>query len=358
MSCESEVLSETDAAMLALGELRAIIPFIPNPELITYPFLRREAVLSSKIEGTHTELGQLYLFETEASERGRQRKTGAPDDAKEVLNYVVALEHGLRELRNGMPICNGLLRRMHELLMDGVPRERGLYKSPGKFRRDPAFIGRTRDIALARYVAPPPEYIEDLMADLEKYIHSDVKYHPNLIRIALVHYQFEAIHPFSDGNGRIGRLLISLLLAAWSILPEPLLYLSAYFERRADEYRDRLWRISCEEDWIGWVRFFLQGVQYEAEDATRRARKLLDLREKYRQMLQRPRGSGSPLVLVDFLFQHPFLTIRHAADLLHVTYNSGMKNVEKLVDAGILFEYDERVWGKIYYAKPILDVLD
>ncbi|MGD9723829.1 MAG: Fic family protein [Pirellulales bacterium] len=358
LSCEAEVLQESDAAMLALGELRAIIPFMPNPELLTYPFLRREAVLSSKIEGTHTELGQLYLFESEANDRVRQKKSDAPEDAREVHNYVLALEHGLRELRDGMPLCNGMLRRMHERLLDGVSYERGRYKFPGQFRPDQAFIGRTDDIASARYVPPPPDLVEGLMSDLEKYIHSEVKYHPSLVRIALIHYQFEAIHPFSDGNGRIGRLLISLLLAAWEMLPQPLLYLSAYFERKVTEYRDRLWRVSCEEDWIGWIRFFLQGVRSEAEDATRRARQLLDLREAYRQLLQKPRGSGSPLVLTDFLFQQPFLTISHAAELLGVTYNSGMKNVEKLVEAGILSEYDQRAWGKIYYAKTILGVLD
>ncbi len=341
--------------MLALGELRAIVPFLPNPHLLTFPFLRREAILSSKIEGTHTELEQLYLFESDKGGLKEQQDVPGFRDAHEVHNYVVALEYGLEQL-NTVPICNRLLKAMHEKLLDGVARDRGKYKNPGQFRKDQAYIG-SLDIASARYVAPPADRIEELMADLEQYVHTTVKYHPTLVRIAILHYQFEAIHPFSDGNGRIGRMLISLLLAAWDVLPQPLLYLSAYFEKHLDTYRQRLWHVSCDADWIGWVRFFVQGVYEEARDAAGRAKRVLDLRERYRQTFQRPRGSSSALTLVDSLFQTPFVTVQAAADLLAVTYNSGKKTVDKLVDAGILFEYTNRPWNRVYYAKAIFELL-
>ncbi len=350
-ACESEVLQESETALLALGELKTIIPFMPNPELLTYPFLRREAVLSSKIEGTHTELEQLYLFETET---GRQNRSQIPADAQEVHNYVVALEYGLSELKT-MPVCNRLLRKMHEILMDGVAHERGLYKNPGRFRPDQAFIGPTRDIEMARYIPPPAELIPDLMASLEEYLNSEMKYHPSLVRIALAHYQFEAIHPFSDGNGRVGRLLISLLLAAWGLLPQPLLYLSAHFERRVDEYRDPLWRVSCDEDWTGWI--FCRGCGMRPR-TLRGGHASCSISGRVIARRCRSRGgSGSLLALSDHLFRYPFLTITDAAEVLKMTYNSGMKNVEKLVEAGILFEYGDRAWGRIYYAKPILEVL-
>jgi Fic family protein len=355
-SCETEITQANDAAMLALGELRAIIPFMPNPHLLTYPFLRREAILSSKIEGTHTEAEQLYLFEVDSPPPARQGDSLDVRDAREVHNYVRALETGLDTLRKDFPICNRLLCDLHEVLLDGVASENGVYTYPGKFRKTQAYIGSS-DLANARFVPPPPEHIEKLMADLEAYIHSPTKYHPQLVRIAIIHYQFEAIHPFSDGNGRIGRLLISLLLASWNVLPEPLLYRSAFFEQHLDEYRNRLWQVSCNCDWTGWVEFFLEGVVTEARDAAERARRVLKLREEYRQLLQTRKGSNTPLALVDFLFRSPFVTTRIAADVCEVTYNSGKKAVEKLVEAGILFEHHKRDWNKIYYSKPILEIL-
>ena len=277
-------------------------------------------------------------------------------DAQEVHNYVAALQYGLSELAS-FPICNRLLREMHERLLDGVFDDHGLYKNPGKFRQVQAYIGAEGGIATARYVPPPPDEIESLMADLEAYIHTKVKYHPTLVRIAILHYQFEAIHPFSDGNGRIGRLLISLLLASWGVLPEPLLYLSAYFERHVQEYRRRLWKVSCDNDWTGWVGFFLRGVCEEARDATERAKRLLSLREEYRKVFQKPQGSSSALALVDYLFKSPFVSVTGASKLLGVTYNSGKKNIEKLVAAGVLAEYRQRSWGKVYWSEPILDIL-
>lgn len=355
--CDSENLADADMAMLALGELRAIIPTLPNPTLLTYPFLRREAVLSSRIEGTHTDLGQLYLFEaaTSADPAEDERKFD-PIDAREVHNYVVALMHGLKQLAD-LPVCNRLIREMHRRLMDGVTDERGAQKNPGDFRHGQAYIGGA-DIGSARYVAPPATAIEDLMADLEKYFYAPMVSHPTLVRLAVAHYQFEAIHPFSDGNGRCGRLLISLLLAAWQILPYPLLYLSAYFERNSTEYSERLWRVSCAGEWNDWVRFFVRGVNEVAKDATARSRALLGLREKYRQQLQSTRGAVSSLALVDILFTTPFFTIPEAAEALAVTYNAAKKNVAKLEAAGIVECLDNRRRNKLYCARDVLKALE
>lgn len=354
-TCQSEILNLIDQSMLALGELRATIPYMPNPRLLTYPFLRREAVLSSKIEGTHTELEQLYLFEVDTPDDQAAKDSESFRDAREVHNYVLALEHGLDKLANDeLPICNRLLKEMHKILMDDVSEERGKYKRPGEFREDQAFIGSS-DLAKARYVAPPASTIDPLMAALEKYLHTPAKYHPTLIRIALAHYQFEAIHPFVDGNGRIGRLLISLLLASWGVLPQPLLYLSAYFERHVDEYRQRLWHVSRHGDWEGYLKFFLVGVREEARDATDRAKSVINLREEYRQQFQLKRGATSVLALVDYLFTTPFVTVTRAAQILGITYNAAKKNVDKLTEAGILLKYDESAWRSLYVARPILD---
>lgn len=352
---ESEINRENDRALLALGELRAIIPYLPNPELITFPFLRREAVLSSKIEGTRTELEQLYMFEMEPPQADSV-DSEAIHDAREVHNYVVALNYGLQRLPS-LPICNRLLREMHERLLDGVTPERGQYKSPGQFRREQAYIGNRYGIASARYVPPPPDQLERLMRDLEVYFHATTSHHPSLVRIAIAHYQFEAIHPFSDGNGRIGRLMISLLMAAWQILPQPLLYLSAYFEQHATEYRRLLWRVSAKNDWGAWTKFFLRGVHEVAEDATNRAKAVLRLREEYRELLQQRKGSTNALLLVDLLFKSPVISITEAAAALALSYPSAKQNVQRLVDAGILVGKDERRWNRIYVAESILNLL-
>ena len=250
---------------------------------------------------------------------------------------------------------------MHEQLLSGATRDRGKDNNPGRFRDRQVYIGSALDIALARYVPPPAEKVDALMANLEEYANARTtgKYHPMLVRIAIAHYQFEAIHPFLDGNGRIGRLLISLLLSSWGILPEPLLYLSDYFERNKTEYQDRLWRVSRDADWIGWVQFFLKGVREVAHDATKRARTLLSMREQYRQSLQqgKRKASAKALALVDYIFRCPFITAQMAAGELGVTYNAGRKNIDKLIEAGILFEHESRTWNKLYYAKPVLDVL-
>lgn len=340
-------------ALLALGELRAIIPGLPNPDLLTQPFMRREAVLSSKIEGTRTELEQLYLFES--AEKAGNNLIEEPADAREVYNYVRALEHGLERL-SAMPVCNRLLKEMHGILLEGVSDARGQQKSPGEFRRAQAYVGSS-DIQAARYVAPPAASLETLMGQLERFINDEATRLPTLVKAAIIHYQFEAIHPFADGNGRVGRLLTSLLLSAWKILAEPLLYLSAYFERNKTDYVNHLWEVSRDGRWEEWVLFFLQGVATEAADATNRAKQLLSLREEYRAKLQRAKGTANLLELADRLFEWPVTDITGAARSLGMTFKGAQKNVDKLVAYGILEELPKRSRNRIYLAKQIIQLI-
>ena len=349
------VKNEHERALIALGKLGAIIPTLPNPELLTQPFMRREAVLSSKIEGTKTGVGQLYLFETE-TKLGSQMDEAEAADAREVWNYVLALEHGLKELPR-MPVCNRLIRGMHEILMDGVTRERGQDPSPGQFRDRQVYIGKD-GIDTARYVAPPESTVLSLMNSLELYINEEHPELPSLVKIALIHYQFEAIHPFRDGNGRLGRLLISLLLSSMNILEQPLLYLSAFFERHKEDYVSNLWEVSRSGNWRQWVSFFLQGVIEESHDAVDRARTLMALKETYRQRLQRPKKtSASALALVDFLFRWPIVSVPEVAKELDMTYKGALKNVEKLVALEVLKENKSRKWNKLYIASDIIKIL-
>jgi Fic family protein len=351
-----DVRDETEGAMFSLGKLSSIIPALPNPELLTEPFMRREAVLSSKIEGTKTDVGQLYLFEAE-EKIGTRRDKDELGDAREVFNYVVALQRGLEELKT-MPVCNRLLRDMHRLLLDRVADERGVNKYPGEFRDQQAYIG-SGDIQNARYVAPPASEVVSLMGNLEQYINNDQRTLPTLVKISLIHYQFEAIHPFHDGNGRLGRLLISILLASLGILEQPLLYLSAYFERHRDQYVQNLWEVSRAGAWKQWVSFFLRGIIDESEDAISRARRLMALREQYRQRLQRPKQAGaSSLGLVDFLFHWPIVSVPEVAERLGMSYPGAQKNVEKLISLGMLEEITGRQRNRLYIAREVIKVLE
>jgi Fic family protein len=244
---------------------------------------------------------------------------------------------------------------MHEILLSGVHREGGLYKAPGEFRLGQAFIGRN-EITSARYVAPPQDRVEKLMGSLEAYIDSESPF-PALVNASLLHYQFEAIHPFSDGNGRIGRALISLYLCAAGILPEPLLYRSAYFERNKKRYVNNLWEISRSGAWKEWLLFFLNGVKHEAKDAVDRSRKLIALREQYRNDLQPDGGAASLIKLVDELFQWPVLTTRSAQKILGMTYQGAKNNIDKLCERKIIVEVTGNDRYRLYLARPIIALI-
>ncbi|MGO9621637.1 MAG: Fic family protein [Desulfobaccales bacterium] len=344
-------LSDADRA---LGELSGLGRTMPNPHLLIAPFIRREAVLSSRIEGTLSTIADLYAYEAGQLPLFADQKPAPPEaDVKEVGNYVRAMEYGLDRLQT-LPVSLRLIRELHERLMEGV---RGEQATPGEFRRSQNWIGAPGcTLNEAEFVPPPvPEMHESLDA-LEKYLHGGDTY-PPLLRLAFIHYQFEAIHPFLDGNGRIGRLLTMLLLVSWDLLPLPLLYLSVFFEAHRQAYYDTLLSVSERGAWQDWVRFFLQGVAEQARDAGARAKRLQDLQSQWRQRLQKGRASALLLRLADSLFVSPALTIPQIQRLLGVTYPSAKLNIEKLAKAGILRQKGESSYGKVYLAEDILQAI-
>lgn len=333
----------------ALGELAGIGQNAANPQLLIRPFMNREAVLSSRIEGTEAGLEDLYAYEA-AGVAGRKKFRS---DVVEVANYVRALEHGLARLSE-LPLSLRLLREVHEKLMTGV---RGDHATPGEFRRSQNWIGRPGcSLNEATYVPPPVSQMQDSLSSLETYLHAEDRL-PPLIRIAAIHYQFESIHPFLDGNGRVGRLMISLLLNYYGLLPLPLLYLSAYFERNRQEYYARLLAVSMESAWREWLLYFLQGVTEEARDASSRFKRLESLQIEYREKAMALGGSVLPARLVDYLFRVPALTIAEAQEAMSVTYPTARLAVLKLVDLGILEESSEAVYGKRFACPGILSVI-
>lgn len=350
---DSELVHTLSAADRALGQLAGLGRALPNPHLLIRPFIRREAVLSSRIEGTQTDLPLLYAYEAGQLALPGIEPTPPEADMREVLNYVHALEYGLERLHT-LPISLRLLREVHGKLMHGV---RGEQATPGEFRRSQNWIGAPGSLLKdATYVPPPPAELMDTLAAFEAYLYAEDSL-PPLVRLALIHYQFEAIHPFLDGNGRIGRLLMTLLLVHWELLPMPLLYLSAYFEHRRDDYYRLLLEVSASGAWRAWLLFFLTGVAEQAIDAVQRAGKLQDLQVEWSRRLSTTRTSANLLRLANFLFDMPVLTISDAAKALHVTYVTGQRLIDRLVREGILSTLDDRTYGKVYVAHDILAVL-
>ncbi|MEW6285396.1 MAG: Fic family protein [Chloroflexota bacterium] len=349
----TELASRLSTADRTLGELAGLGRSLPNPHLLIGPFLRREAVLSSRIEGTQTDLPHLYAYEAGQLALPGFEPLPSESDLREVANYVHALEYGLRRIQQ-LPVSLRLLKELHERLLKGV---RGDTATPGEFRRTQNWIGAPGcTLNEAHYVPPPPDELMPALDAFEKYIYSDQDT-PPLLRLAFLHYQCEAIHPFVDGNGRIGRLLISLLLVHWGILPLPLLYLSAWFEKHRQEYYRRLLEVSAAGDWMGWIHFFLQGVSEQAQDANSRLKQLLNLQTEWRRRVTQARSSALLLNLVDMLFEMPICTIPQVAERLHVRYPSAKNAVERLVQSGILSSLGDMRYGKVFIARQILDVL-
>ncbi len=332
----------------ALSELAGIARTLPNPHLLIRPFVRREAVLSSRIEGTQASLSDLLFYEAAYA------KEPAGSDVKEVSNYVTALEYGIARLTE-LPLSLRLIREMHERLMRGV---RGESQTPGQFRRSQNWIGPPGCTLMdAVFVPPPVEEMKIALSNFERYLHDESQY-PPLVRIALTHYHFEAIHPFLDGNGRIGRLLVTLLLHTTGLLSQPLLYLSAYFEKHRTQYYHHLLEVSRNGDWENWIRFFLVAVESQSQDAILRSDRLLSLWTAYRKSLQEARASALLLGLIDQLFSAPAVNTKMAADLLGVTQRSAQLNIDKLIDAGILVEVTGQKRNRIYVAPDIVSAVE
>src|SRR5262249_33179750 len=295
----------------------------------------------SRIEGTVTRLDQLFLFEAQPGEMQH------PADAGEVRNYVRALEHGLEQIRQGYPFSLKLLRELHSILLEGV---RGRDQRPGRIRDRAALIGREgQTFATARFVPPCHTKIEPMLRDFERFLREKHEL-PLLVLLAQAHYQFEAIHPFNDGNGRVGRLLIPLLLCQRGSLPDPLLYLSAFFEQHRQDYYDCLLEVSRRGAWNEWIAFFARGVAEQARDAATRAVCLLDLWQTYHHRVVRFVRSSVVLRLVDELFASPFITINRASKVMGVAFKSARNSVDRLVEAGILREITGQQRYRVYSA--------
>lgn len=336
-------LSRADAA---LSELAGLGRLLPNPRLLIAPYVRREAVLSSRIEGTRASLSDILMDEAQADV-----PHGDEADIREVRNYVAALEYGVKRLRD-LPLSLRLVRELHAKLMKGV---RGNTATPGEFRRSQNCIGPSGSTpATATYVPPPPLEMEKALAQWELFLHEREKY-PDLIQCALMHEHFEAIHPFLDGNGRVGRLLITLFLIERERLTQPLLYLSVYFEAHRDEYYRLLQRVRTHCDWPAWLRFFLTGIAETAHDSMKRAATLIDMREKYRRRLQ---SKANALALLDALFINPYITVARAQKTLSVSNPTARQAVGVLEKEGLLKEVSGRKWGQLYVARPILAAID
>jgi Fic family protein len=343
-----DLLDRVTRAERAIANLRGIGTTLPNPYLLVSAFVRREAVLSSRIEGTQASVGELIAFEAAghpASESG---------DVQEVANYVAALDYGLLRLTD-LPLSLRFVREVHERLMRGV---RGGTSNPGEFRTSQNWIGThgTR-IADATYVPPPVAEMSAALDGLEKFLH-EPSHLPALIRFALIHYQFEAIHPFLDGNGRVGRLLITFLFHTEQLLDQPLLYLSAYFEQNRSEYYRLLLDVSRRAAWSEWIDFFLEAVTKQANDAVRRSSQLLVLRQQYRDRATSARKSSLLPAMIDRLFESPAITIATVAREFSVTYAAAKNNVDKLVSAGVLAEPDATGRKKVYFARDIIALLE
>lgn len=333
----------------AVGELAGLGRMLPNPNLFIRPFLRREAVLSSRIEGTQSDLTDLYLYEGgQMALPGLEPSDPALADVREVYNYVQALEYGLAEIEHSS-VNLWLLRNMHKLLLQGV---RGQYRAPGEFRATQNWIGGDT-INSAVYVPPPVVELQPALDDLAAYIYGEDEY-PPLMRLAFIHYQFEAIHPFLDGNGRIGRLMLSLLLVDWGLLSLPLLHLSAYFERKRPSYYDLLLGVSQRAGWQPWVEFFLQGVVDQARDTAARIKQIQDLQHAWQDLLYQRKEAASVVRLADSLFESPIVTVPRAQQVLNMSYPGAQRVVTKLLEYGILVPMDERVYGRSYLAHDIL----
>jgi len=338
------LLSDADRA---LGELAGVGRILPNPHLLIAPYIRREAVLSSRIEGTRASLDDVFLIEAIPS------KGDLGPDLQQVINYIRAMEYGLKRLET-LPICGRLVREIHERLVEGV---RGMYSTPGDFRTRQNWIGPAGcTLNEATFVPPPVKEMQDAMTDWEEFFHSEPS-EPPLVQCALMHYQFEAIHPFLDGNGRVGRLLITFFLCERGYLPQPLLYLSAYFERNRQEYYDRLLRVSTVGDWDGWLGFFLRGIVTQAKDAINWSGELIELHENYRRRVASRRVPRGTHEIVDALFVSPYVTISAASQRWNISYPTASSAIKTLVELGILNEITGQRRNRVYCATELLRIL-
>ena len=333
-------LSDADRLIAKLaGEGRSL----RNPHILMRSFIKQEAVLSSRIEGTQATLGELLAVDAGVS------VDRSLDDLQEVGNYVTALEYGIKRLSE-LPLSLRLVTELHEILMTGV---RGEFATPGEFRRSQNWIGPAGcTLQNASYVPPPVEEMMSCLGEWETFLHD--RSLPPLIQIAMIHSQFEAIHPFLDGNGRVGRLLITLFLVEREILPTPLLYLSAFFEATRLEYYERLSAVTTDANWGGWIEYFLNGVARMSEDAFNRAEKINSLLIGWRQDI----GGGVSLDIIDLLEENPFCTIKKTSETLGIAFTTAQRGIDRLIKVGVLKQVGSSKRNRVYCAEQIMDILD
>ncbi len=330
VSLDGELQRLLSRADLALGRLDGSIRTLPNPDLFVLRYVRKEAVLSSQIEGTQSSLQDLLAVEAQVF------SPDVPRDVDEVVNYVGAMNHGLARLRE-LPVSVRLIREIHARLLEGV---RGSGLTPGELRRTQNWIGpRGATLARATFVPPPPADVSEALGSLERFLHENDEL-PALVRIALAHAQFETIHPFLDGNGRVGRLLITFLLCEREILNKPVLYLSHYLKSHRAEYYERLQAIRDDGDWEGWLTFFLRGVAEVSAEATETARRILLLREEHRQLITARLGrvAANGYRVLEKLFERPIISVEDVREITGTSFPAANQVVQRLVEAGILAE--------------------
>lgn len=335
-----------EKASLKLGELNSFSRLVPNSDLFIQLHVTKEAVLSSRIEGTQTHIDEALLPPSEVKEERR-------NDWQEVRNYVNAINEAIGDL-DKLPISSRLIRNTHRILLDNV---RGEHKMPGEFRSSQNWIGGA-SISDARYIPPHHQLVGELMGDLEKFINNPNANVPDLVKIAIVHYQFETIHPFLDGNGRIGRLLITLYLVQAGILDKPLLYLSSFFEKRKDLYYDNLSAVRTNNDMLHWVKYFLVGVEQTASHAAQTLSNVLAFKEKIENEIRATYGSKSAnaIRIVHQMLRNPFITIDEAAQVCNIAYNTASSVVKRLHADGHIEEMTGHSRNRLYYFKKYADL--
>lgn len=339
------LLSQADRA---LGRLDGATDALPNPDLFVFMYVRKEAVLSSQIEGTQASLIDVLEFESQALEPDN------PQEVAEVVNYIAAINYGLERLKS-LPVSLRLIREIHKELMQGV---RGAERDPGEFRRTQNWIGAGGcSLKEATYVPPPPYEMLQSLDNLEKFLHSPEPI-PTLIKVGLAHAQFETIHPFLDGNGRTGRLLITFLLCEQNILQRPLLYISHYFKKYRLQYYDRLQAVRESGNWEGWLKFFLRGVYEVAQEAAATARKIVNLKEEHRQLVLNTMGrkSGNAIALLESLYFRPIFNVEHAQAITNLSYPNANSLIKALMDIGLVQEITGQKRNRAFSYAPYLAV--
>jgi Fic family protein len=343
---DSKINRLIEEASFQLGQLNSYATLVPNIDLFIHLHITKEAVVSSKIEGTQTNFDEAFLQKENIS---NERK----DDWQEVQNYTQALNHAIDALKT-LPLSSRLILRTHEILMQGV---RGDTKAPGEYRRSQNWIGG-KSLSDAVFIPPQHEHLNDLISDLENFIHNDEVEIPLLLKAAIIHYQFETIHPFLDGNGRIGRLLITLFLIEKKVLNKPLLYLSSYFEKDKNLYYDNLTRVRSRNELLQWIKYFLTGITQTSKKATETLSKILELKSNSEHLIQQDFGKRikAGLILHDALLKQPLLSIKEVQTICHLSAKSAGELVKLFEDKGLLKEYTGHSRNRIYSYEPYLNL--